>query len=415
MMRRKIEKIQETAFNFFNDYSNLDYNSKGFGLTVDHTNDLEKASIAATGFTLSSYIIADKYGYLAHEELIKRVIGTLKTLYYNVPQYEGFFAHFVDMKTAERKNKSEYSTVDTALALNGVIACMQYFKNEEIDKYSKLIINRVNWKHFVHKRNGKDTLYMAYNDLKDGDYAEGKSGFIHHWGMFAEQLMMYVMAAAKNDFSIEEARSLYNGFDRIKGSYDSYEFIFSPGNTLFIYQYPLAWLDLENVYDLDNISWFLNAKNACMAQYKWCMDNKERYKTYNPNFFGLTASDSPNGYAVFHALPNDRDLIITDGTVAANAIIGSLPFITEIALKGIKDMFNIDGLWNSKYGFYDAFNFEKDKWISNRYIAIDKGLEMLMANAYLTKDVQTAYMNSSIIIEGMRKLGWEKRIGGKTR
>lgn len=412
-MNKKIEMIQKTAFNFFNDYTNLDESSKGFGLTVDHSNDLSRASIAATGFTLSSYIVADKYHYLEREEIIKRIVGTLKTLYYNVSHYEGFFAHFVDMKTGIRHNKSEYSTIDTALALNGIISCQTYFKDNEIDKYSNLIIDRINWKHFIHEKDGKPCLYMAYNDLSDGDYAAGKSGFIHHWQMFAEQLMMYVMVAAKKDISKSLARELYEGFDRIKGSYKNNEFIFSPGNTLFVYQFPLAWLDLENVTDLDGINWFDNIKAATMAQYDWCMDNKDKYKTYNPNFFGLTASDTPNGYSVYHALPNDKMKVLTDGTVAPFAIVGSLPFIKDIALDSVNELFKVEGLWNEKYGFYDAFNFENEKWISSRFIAIDKGLELLMANSYLSKDVKNAYMSSKIITEGMDKLGWKKSIGGK--
>lgn len=408
-MDKKLLTIQETAFNFFNDFTNLDENSDGYGLTIDNTNNLEKASIATTGFTLSSYIIADKYKYLNRDEIIKRIINTLKTLYYNVDHYEGFFAHFVDIKTAKRYRRSEYSTIDTALALNGIIAVASYFDNEEINKYSDLIIKRVNWRKFFHYKDDKLTLYMAYNDNPEGDYANGQAGFIHHWQMFAEQLMMYIIIAGDNRYTKEESLELYNSFDRIWGEYRGHKYIYSPGNTLFIYQFPLAWLDLENIYDNNNISWFNNAKEATLSQYAWARSKDNTYKSFGKHMFGMTAADTPKGYSVFHALPNINNKVLTDGSVAAHAALGSLPITPEISLLATKEMFEIKDYWNDYYGFYDSFNFENESWISNRFYGINKGLEMLMVNAYLTKDVQNAYMKHPLIIDGMRNLQWKRK------
>ncbi|MDY0276668.1 MAG: glucoamylase family protein [Acholeplasma sp.] len=413
-MHNKIEMIQKTAFNYFEKFTNLDEDSAGYGLTVDHSNNLQKASIAATGFTLSSYIVGDKYKYITNAEARKRVLLTLKTLYYNVDHFEGFFSHYVDIKNGKRFGSCEYSTIDTALALNGILACVSYFNDKEISEYGNKIFKRVNWRNFFHKRNDKLVLHMAYNDNENGDYAEGKAGYIHHWGMFAEQLMMYLFVAGNSDYNEKEAHDLYQGFEKNVGRYKNHEFIFSPGNTLFIYQYPLAWLDVKEFFDQDGINWFINSKNATLAQYEWCQENTEKYPTYKNGLYGLTASDTIKGYSVFHALPNDKDLVVTDGTVAPNAIIGSLSITNDIALKGIDELFKIKGLWNEEFGFVDAFNITiKQTWISNRFITIDKGLELLMANAYLSQDVQKAYMNNDIIGEGMRRLKWKKQSGGK--
>lgn len=407
-MKDRLKLIQETAFNFFNDYTNLDENSEGYGLTVDHSKNKDLASIASTGFTLSSYIIADKYGYLEREEILKRIIGTLKTLYYNVSHYEGFFAHFVNIHTGKRHNKVEYSTIDTALALNGIIAVNSYFDNEEIKKYSDLIIKRVNWKKFFHIREDELVLYMAYNDDPKGEYAEGKAGFIHHWKMFAEQLMMYLIIAGDNRYTEKESMDLYNGFDRIKGSYNDISYYYSPGNTLFIYQFPLAWLNMKSIVDNDNISWYDNAKKAILSQYEWCTKGDHNFKTYGKHLFGLTACDTKTGYSVHQALPNVNDKPLTDGTVAAHAVIGSLPFLEKESLEAINEMFKIPNFWNEKYGFYDSFSNEEELWVSDRFFGIDKGLELLMVNAYLDQTVQDAYMNSDIIKKGMEKLKWKK-------
>ncbi len=399
--------IQQTAFNFFNDYTNLKPNSKGYGLTLDHSQNKTKASIAATGFTLSSYIIAWQYNYLEKEEILYRVRNTLKTLYYNVDHYEGFFSHFISVKTGKRYKKSEYSTIDTALALNGILAVENFFKDKIITKYANLIFSRINFEILIHKREGKDCLYMAYNDLPNGDYIEGQPGFIHHWGMFAEQLMIYLFIAGSQRFNQKISLSLYNSFERKLGAYDDIKFIYSPGNALFVYLFPLAWLDLESIVDADNISWFENAKNAILAQVVWAK-NQNTFKTFTDGIFGISASDTPKGYKVFQALPNVNGKTETDGTAVPSVMVGTLPFLPEIAKKSIDLLFNIENLWHHNYGFYDAFNFEKRRWISKKIYAINKGLEILMVNAYLTKDVQKSYMNHSIVLEGMKVLKWKK-------
>ena len=113
---------------------------------------------------------------------------------------------------------------------------------------------------------------------------------------------------------------------------------------------------------------------------------------------------------MFHALPNVNNEVLTDGSVGAHGIIGSLPFASEIVFPAIDKMLEIEGFWDENYGFYDSVNLEGENvWISERFYGIDKGLETLMANAYLSKDVQNAYMKHPIIKNGMRNLLWKKK------
>ena len=216
--------------------------------------------------------------------------------------------------------------------------------------------------------------------------------------------MMYVMIGGSGYST--EARTLYDGFDRIKGSYKDIEYIYSPGNALFVYQFPLAWLDLKHIVDQDGISWFSNAKQATLAHQACSIDHQSEFKTFSKYFFGFTASDTPKGYRVFGGLPNIENKINTDGTVSPFGLIGSLPFTPDISKESIREMMKVSGLWGP-YGFYDAFNLEGETpWISSRYISINKGLEMLMVNSYLYQDVQKAFMSHDIIKKGIEVLEW---------
>lgn len=404
-----IKEIQRTAFNLLMDLTHLNDKDPAFGLTLDHNEKPGIASIATTGFVLSGYIIAVEYGYLTYEEALNRVVKTLHTLRYEVDHHQGFFAHFVDIKTGKRYKKSEFSTIDTALALNGIIAVSSYFKETVVKEHADAILNRVNWSYMIADYKGKKVFRMAYNPNEDGDYVSGGSaGFIFQWHMLAEQLMMYVFYAG-NATDPALAQALYESFERNLGYYQQHAYYYSPGNTLFIYQYPLAWLDLRSYVDKDGISWFDNAASATKGHRAWNLRNMHRFKTFNRKTFGLTASSSPTGYSVFHAIPSQTGEPLTDGTVAPNAMIGSLPLTPELSLEAITYMKTIPGLWSDTYGFADAYNFEKENWISKRYITIDKGLELLMVNAYLSEDVWRAYMSHPLIKKGIEVLQWRKK------
>lgn len=403
--KKLIEYIQKTAFQFFMQETNFNESELGYGMTVDHTEKKNVASIASVGFTLSAYVIGVENHYISEKEAIKKVIKTLTTLKDHVSHYRGFFAHFIDIHTGKRLGHCEYSTIDTALALNGVITVDSYFKNDTIHALSKAIIERIDFPMLFHTHEGKKRLYMAYNPDKDGDYVNGKPGFIHHWGMFAEQLMMYVMIAGLHNDN-NESRALYQGFDRIYKSYQTHKFIITPGNTLFVYQFPLAWLDLKDIQDEEGINWFENARKATFGHRAFCLRHQKEFKTFNKYSFGLTAGYTPSGYYVAHALPNVFGKYYTDGTISPSAIVGSLPMAEEICLPAIKKMAEQKELWGL-YGLVGSYNYEKGTWISKRDYALDKGLELLMANAYLTKDVMNAYMKHPIIIKGMEVLGWQ--------
>jgi hypothetical protein len=234
---------------FFLDFTNLDPQSSGFGLTVDSTKDMHMASIAATGFALTAWVIAAERGFLPRERALAISRGTLRTLLHNVSHHRGFFAHFLDMKNAQRWGKCEYSTIDSALCLNGVITAAAYFQDDELSEMAQALLARVDWPFIIFERDGPgvagagavsssspfiiferegQTLFrMAYNPDQGGDYVSGQPGFISQWDMAAEQKMMYLQAAAHIEPGL--ARALYAGFRRDKGHFDGHAIIINPG------------------------------------------------------------------------------------------------------------------------------------------------------------------------------------------
>src|SRR6185437_6557618 len=103
------------------------------------------ASIASTGFGLTAICIAEKRGFISHNEARLRIINTLLFIWKKLPTHRGFFYHFANINTGERIWDSEVSSVDTAMLLCGILTCRQHFEDHGVTGLSDAIFNRVDW------------------------------------------------------------------------------------------------------------------------------------------------------------------------------------------------------------------------------------------------------------------------------
>lgn len=404
-----LEKELEGSFKFFRDFTNLDPDSKGFGLTVDSTKQPKQSSIASVGFTLSAWVIAVERGYLSRQQAAQITKGTLQTLLQNASHHRGFFAHFLDMQTAQRIKKCEYSTIDTALCLNGIITAAAYFSDQEIQELAQQILDRVDWNFIVFEREGKTQFRMAYNPDRGGDYVQGEPGYIYHWSMAAEQKMMYLQAAVQIDPAT--ALQLYQGFDRPVGHYAGEEIIYNPGGNLFAYQFSEAWLDTAKYLDPNGFDWFKNTRLATLANRDFCIDHSEKFKTYHAKSWGCSAGDSPWGYDVSGAPPAHRTPK-PNGTVSIYGALSSLPFTPDLVMEMANYLYQHHPQTWGPYGFYDSYNLDvSPPWYSTAVYGIDKGCSMLMIENYLTGLIWDTYTNSPTIQKALSILGFYKRQG----
>jgi hypothetical protein len=402
-----LQRELKGSVEFFQDFTNLDPHSRGFGLTVDSTQNLRLASIAATGFALSAWVIACERGFLPKERALEITRGTLHTLLHHVPHHRGFFAHFLHMDNAQRWRKCEYSTIDTALCLNGVITAAAYFEDNEVRRMADELLKRVDWNFIVFEQDAKTLFRMAYNPDRAGSYVTGEPGFISQWDMAAEQKMMYLQAAGHIEPSL--ARDLYHGFRRDKGVFDGQEIIISPGGSLFIYQFSEAWLDTARYLDPDGVDWFNNTRLATLANRAFCMAHSDEFKTYGANSWGSSAGDAPWGYDVSGAPPSLHEPK-PNGTVSIYGAISSLPFVPELAMEMIDYLYREHPQTWGKYGFFDAYNLAVDPpWYSSSLYGIDKGCSMIMVENYLSGLIWDVYTNSPYIQNALDILNFSKR------
>lgn len=380
------------SFDFFWEQANTDVTSDGFGLVRDrYPGSPGIASIAAVGFGLTAYPIGVENGYITYEEGFDRANGTMDTLL-AMERIEGFYFHFVDMGTGDRAWESEISSIDTAILLMGVLTAGEYF-GDEVAAKAQQIYETVNWPWFVDE--SRDMFHMAY---RPGE------GFAGHWDFYAEQLMLYVLAAASPTAPIDD--STYYTFTRHYGKFGAGEpFIHSWFGSLFTYQYSHAWIDFRPYTDREGVNWFDNSVNASLAHYNFAVANDDEYETVGPNAWGLSASDGPDGYNGLYGAPPsgfDNQSHLVDDTVPPSAAIGSIIFIPEQAEQAMLNYYSIEAL-QSQYGFLDAYNLTED-WFASDVIGIDKGITLLMLANYQNNLVYDIVMQNEQILTGLDHL-----------
>lgn len=380
------------AFDFFWEQANTDPNSPGCGLIRDRSPGSPGiASIAAVGFGLTAYPIGVEKGYISRQEGYERANCTLDTLL-GMERTEGFYYHFVDMQTGQRAWQSEVSSIDTATLLMGVLTAGDYFGGEVQEKASQ-IYDAVNWPWFVDE--SRQMFYMAYRPEK---------GFEGHWDFYAEQLMLYVLAAGSRTNPVDEKP--YYTFTRHYARFGAGEpFIHSWFGSIFTYQFSHAWLDFRDYTDKEGVNWFDNSVEASLAQYNFAVLMAPKYQTLGPNAWGLTASDGPNGYNGLYGAPPsgyDNRAHVVDDTIPPAGAIGSIIFTPEQAEQAMLNYFSIEPL-KGKYGFLDAYNLSEN-WFASDVIGIDKGITLLMLANYENDLVHRIVMQNEQILEGLSRL-----------
>jgi len=391
-----LEEESRKSFDFFWKETNTDPDSKGYGLIRDRApGNPNLSSVASVGFGLTAAAIGTERGWISKEEAEERVLGTLGTLWSHAEHVNGFFYHFLNMNDATRAGNSEVSIIDTAIALNGAITAGEYFGGE-VKELADQIYRRVNWEWFRDPE--RNMFYMGYHP---------QEGFKGHWDFYAEQLMVYFLAAGSTTHPIDE--EMFYSFIRHTGTYGGGQpFIHSWFGSIFTHQYSHAWFDLRNKVDKTGTDWWSNSVIASTANRQFAIDHSNVYNTFGPEAWGITASDSPHGYeGKYGTAPSgySNDAHLVDGTLAPAGALGSIVFTPEESIAALKHFYTFPELVGD-YGLKDAYNTAvTPAWFDRDVIGIDKGISLLMIENYRTGFVWKWFMKNKQVQKGLDEIG----------
>jgi hypothetical protein len=406
------------------------------GLTPDRWPTKSFSSVAAIGFALTAYPVGVERGYVTRGAAATRTLNTLRFMY-NAPQgsqptnvtgYKGFFYHFLDMQTGYRFQQIELSTIDTSLLLGGVLFCQSYFTGADptenaIRAYADSIYLRVDWPWAVHN---SPVVSMGWHP---------ESGFINSdWKGYDEGMIVYILALGSPTHPIDPA-----GWNAWTSTYVWMDFYGQPlvnFPPLFGHQYSHVWIDFRGIQDAymrgKGIDYFENSRRATISQRLYAIDNPQQWRDYGANVWGLTAVDGPHDTTVvidgktrqFHtytARGVAADYKMDDGTLAATAPGGSVPFAPEFAvpaLIAIREKYG-DNLFTN-YGFVDSYNptFQLPitphhgkvvagvGWFDTDYLGIDQGPIIAMIENYRSDLIWKTMRKNPYIVAGLKKAGF---------
>jgi hypothetical protein len=384
-----LDELERATFQYFWDQTN-----PKTGLTKDRSNARAEdtgtvASIAATGFGLTAICIGQWRGFIRWAQGLERVRATLQSLWAKLPNHRGFFYHWADINTGERVWDSEVSSVDTAILLCGVLTCRQHFQSAEVQALAEQIFDRVDWTWL-----SEDTTLLPHGWTPE-------LGFLpYRWDYYSELMMMYLLGMGSTTYPLKA--DVWDAWKRLTFEYEGMRYIgsFAP---LFVHQYSQAWFDFRGKRD-KYANYFQNSIVATEVHRQFCIELGKQFPDYSDDLWGITASDSSNGYVIWGGPPAIGPI---DGTVATSAAGGSLPFLPQPVMRVLHNIrTRYPAAW-SKYGFVNAFN-PLTNWYDTDVIGIDTGITMLMAENLRTSFVWNTFMKNEEARRGMEKAGFKK-------
>jgi hypothetical protein len=394
------------------------------------------SSIAAVGFGLTAYGVGAERGYVTRAQAAARTLATLRSLLAmkqgpeprGVSGYKGFFYHFLDMKTGERFQTVELSTVDTSLLMAGVLFSESYFDRDDatesaIRAAAEELYGRVDW---PWEQARKPAISMGWTP---------EEGFhTYDWRGYNEAMIVVVLALGSSTHPVDDgAWSEYTKTYRWGTFYGQEHLLFAP---LFGHQYSHVWIDFRGIRDAvmrgHGSDYFENSRRAALAQHAFAVANPNGYRDYGDRIWGLTACDGPldatltvdgrprtfQGYAARGATEGD---IRDDGTIAPTAAVSSIVFTPDLAIRAMREMIDRYGRHlYSTYGFRDAFNptlrtggglksGEVDPrlgWFDVDYLGIDQGPIVAMIENHRSGLVWKTMRKNAHMVRGLKRAGF---------
>ena len=384
-----LDEVEQASFLYFWEQANSKTGQVEDRGSADGGAPRNASSVAATGFGLTALCIAARRGWEEDATVRERVKVTLSFALRNVQQQHGFLYHFVSGETGQRMLNSEVSPIDTCLFLCGALTCKGYFDDKEIQGLATELYERIDWTWVLH---GGQTLSMGWIP---------EQGFLKtRWDTYSEMMMMYLLGFASRTHPLPPA--VWNDWQRPRFEFNEIAYLGAHA-PLFAHQYSHAWFNFRGTHD-KYTDYFANSIVATKIHKLWCLELADRFPDYAEDLWGITASDSEHGYAVWGGPPAMGRI---DGSVVPCATGGSLVFMPKECIRVLQNIREKFGkrAWK-KYGFVDAFN-PLTGWASSDVLGINAGITLLMAENARTGFVWEQFAKNPEVAKAMELAGFQ--------
>jgi len=398
-----LDLVQKQTFRYF-----WDFGHPVSGMARERSNAAfdygnEVVTTGGTGFGVMATIVAAERKFITREQAAARTKKIVDFLY-KADQFHGAFPHWLNGETGKvirfSPKDDGADIVETSFLFQGLLTARQYYTAAnavESDIRNKILWmwEGIEWNWFTQQQNALYWHWSPNNGWSMNHQIKG-------WN---ECFITYVLAASSPKFPIDKkvyeegwanSNTFFNG-KKFEGITLPLGFDF--GGPLFFSQYSFTGLDPRGLKDR-YADYFEQNKNHTLINHAYCVKNPKNFKGYGENSWGLTASDSWQGYAA-HSPAEDLSVI------SPTAALSAFPYTPEYSMKALKHFyFDLgDKIW-SEYGFVDAFS-EEHNWYAKSHLAIDQGPIICMIENYRSGLLWKLFMSSPDVKNGLNKLGIE--------
>ena len=400
-----LDLVQRQTFRYFWDFGHPVSGMARERSNVAYDYGQEVVTTGGTGFGIMAIIVAADRKWITREQAATRLYKMVRWLE-KADCYHGVFPHWLHGATGKvikfGAKDDGGDLVETSFLMEGLICARQYFTADtplerDLRNHIGWMWDNVEWN--WHTQGGQNVLYWHWSPNNGWSMNHA----IHGWN---ECLITYVLAAASPRYAIDKAvydqgwatgPEFKNGKD-----YYGIKLPLGPdlGGPLFFTHYSFLGLNPHGLSDQHADYWTQN-QNHTLINYQYCVANPQKFKGYGPNSWGLTASDSYQGYAAHNP---KEDLSVISPTAALSAF----PYTPEQSMRALKHFyFDLgDKIWG-EYGFVDGFS-EEHNWQAKSYLAIDQGPIVGMMENYRSGLLWKLFMSSPDVQRGLDKLGFER-------
>ena len=332
-----LDWIRATSTLYFLDWASTD--ARTGGIIQDRSTSADLMTVGGVGFQLSAYVIATERGYISRQDAALRVRNVLQALH-DLPQgparvgtsgYQGFYYHFLGIdglrkqnfdrsetpEINEALNTVELSTIDTALAIAGVVTVSQYFQQAtsiemDIRTLAEAIYSRVNWPFMLNEdlcqfylgwkpnENSEGPLFELADDDDLGGYSSRRGSdnttvLPQTIDFYTDEgLLIALLAMGAPDPKHRVDRCAWDAMIRED---NGGSFIKTFPGSLFTYQFASVWLDTAAL-GIDNhptkpVNFFANTRDAILNTISYASGNPRNRASLSDLRWGLSAAEGP--------------------------------------------------------------------------------------------------------------------------
>jgi hypothetical protein len=397
-----LDLVQKQTFRYFWDFAHPVSGMARERSNVAFEYGNEVVTTGGTGFGIMATIVASERKFITREQAAARTKKIVDFLW-KADMFHGAFPHWLNGETGKTIRFSPKDDgadiVETSFLFQGLLTARQYYTADnttERDIRNKILWmwEGIEWNWFTQNQN---VLYWHWSPNNGWSMNHQIRGY-------NECLMTYVLAASAPKYAIDKkvydegwamSNTFFNGkkFNNI-----TLPLGFDGGGPLFFSHYSYLGLDPRGLKDKYADYWEQN-KNHTLINRAYCIENPKNYKGYSAKSWGLTASDSWQGYAA-HSPAEDL------GVITPTAALSAFPYTPEYSMQALRHFYEDmgDQLW-TEYGFADAFS-EQHNWVAKSHLAIDQGPIIVMIENFRTGLLWKLFMSSPDVQKGLTKLGF---------